>query len=66
VKLTGGAIVRRALEDEGIDLTFGNTIEEFNGNEMFRAGTPALGTSVLYFLGDEAGRAASRPTRSAG
>jgi hypothetical protein len=29
-------------------VTFGNTIEELNGDEMFRAPTPPVGTAIRY------------------
>jgi photosystem II stability/assembly factor-like uncharacterized protein len=32
-------------------VTYGNTIEQLNGDEMFRAETPPVGTAVRYALG---------------
>ena len=35
-------------------VTYGNTIEELNGDEMFRAETPPVGTAVRYAVGSGA------------
>ncbi|MEJ2540826.1 MAG: hypothetical protein P8188_12790, partial [Gemmatimonadota bacterium] len=36
-------------------VTYGNTIEELNGDEMFRAETPPVGTAVRYAVGSGSG-----------
>jgi photosystem II stability/assembly factor-like uncharacterized protein len=40
-------------------VTYGNTIEELNGNEMFRAETPPIGTAVRYAVNSGGGSPAS-------
>ena len=47
-------------------VTYGNTIEELNGDEMFRAETPPVGTAILYAIGEGAsGARASITVRDA-
>ena len=52
VKLTGGAIVRRALEDEGIDLTFGipgtHNIELYDALAVFGVTFGALSNFTTW------------------
>jgi photosystem II stability/assembly factor-like uncharacterized protein len=36
-------------------VTYGNTIEELNGDEMFRAKTPPVGTAIRYRVGENTG-----------
>jgi hypothetical protein len=36
-------------------VTYGNTIEELNGDEMFRAETPPIGTAIRYATSGESG-----------
>jgi photosystem II stability/assembly factor-like uncharacterized protein len=38
-------------------VTYGNTIEELNGDEMFRAKTPPVGTPILYAVNEGDGPA---------
>jgi len=47
-------------------VTYGNTIEELNGDEMFRAKTPPLGTAIRYALGASTSASVSIEVRDAG
>jgi hypothetical protein len=46
-------------------VTYGNTIEELNGDEMFRAETPPVGTAVRYSVTGGGGGPASIEVRDA-
>ncbi len=45
-------------------VTYGNTIEELNGDEMFRAKTPPIGTAIRYAVGSDAGGSATVEIRN--
>ncbi len=47
-------------------VTYGNTIEELNGDEMFRAKTPPVGTAIRYSVGERGANRAQITITSAG
>jgi photosystem II stability/assembly factor-like uncharacterized protein len=47
-------------------VTYGNTIEELNGDEMFRAENPPLGTAISYAVGGGGAGSAEIVIRDAG
>ena len=46
-------------------VTYGNSIEELNGDEMFRARTPPVGSAIQYAVGDGASGSVSIEIRNA-